>query len=82
MQGGRKFDGNRMEVQRKINGHRTKNQRMLDEIPTENQWKSDRKLMDVRRNGGVTDGATNATTLQSARELRSDGGRDTTAKAL
>jgi hypothetical protein len=55
---------------------------MLDESSMENWWKSDKKLMDVRQNGDSTDGAADATTLQSACELCSDGRCDTMAKAL
>ncbi len=46
---------------------------------------SEESPMDVRRmsdNGGVTDGTTDATALQSARELRSDGGCEAMAMML
>jgi hypothetical protein len=38
--------------------------------------------MDVKRNGDATNDFTNATTLQSAHELHSDGRRDMTAITL
>lgn len=42
------------------------------------QWRLDEKLDE----SNMTDGAANATTLQNAHELYSDGGRDVTTTTL
>ncbi len=54
----------------------------LDGKLTDVGRKFDEKLTDVRRNGNATDSTTDAMMLQNARELCSDGGRDTLATTL